>query len=148
MRRTVTALSTLAVLALPLANLTARAASATLTAVKKKSVWKKVAGPQASANQWGYVEVTLVVKKTTITTGSGKNAKTKVTRKITGAPVPVYPDHTGRSVFISQQAIPILIGEVLRAQWSPNIQMISGATYTSEAFIQSLQVAILEAKKV
>ena len=148
MRRTVTALSTLAVLALPVANLTARAASATLTAVKKKSVWKEVAGPQAPANQWGYVEVTLVVKKTTITTGSGKNAKTKVTRKITGAPVPVYPDHTGRSLFISQQAIPILIGEVLQAQLNPNISLVSGATYTSEAFIQSLQAAIVEAKKV
>jgi uncharacterized protein with FMN-binding domain len=148
MRRAVTALSTLAVLALPLANLTARAASATLTAAKKRSVWKKVVGPQAQANRWGYVEVTLVVKKTTITTGSGANAKTKVTRTITGAPVPVYPNHTGRSVFISEQAIPMLIGEVLRAQMNPNIQLISGATYTSEAFVQSLQAAIVKAKKV
>jgi FMN-binding domain len=148
MRRTVRALSTFAVLALPLVNLTARAASATLTAAKKTTVWKKVAGPQAQADRWGYVEVTLVVKKTTTTTGSGKNATTKVTRKITGAPVPVYPDHTGRSVFISQNAIPILIGEVLHAQLNPHIDLVSGATYTSEAFIQSLQAAIIKAKKV
>jgi uncharacterized protein with FMN-binding domain len=144
MRRTARALTTVAVIALPLANTAARAASATVTAVKKKTVWKKVAGPQAQADRWGYVEVTLVVKKTTTTTGS----KTKVTRKITGVPVPVYPDHTGRSVFISQNAIPMLIGEVLKGQYDPNIDMISGATYTSQAFIQSLQAALLKAKKV
>jgi hypothetical protein len=144
MRRTARALTTVAVLALPLANVATRAAAATLTAVKKKTVWKTVAGPQAQADRWGYVEVTLVVRKTTTTTGS----QTKVTRKITGAPVPVYPDHTGRSVFISQNAIPILIGEVLRAQMKPNIDIVSGATYTSQAFIQSLQAALLKAKKV
>ncbi len=144
MRRTARALSTLAVLVLPLANVTARAASATLTAAKKKTVWRKVAGPEAQADRWGYVQVTLVVKKTTTTT----NGVSKVTRTITGAPVPLYPDHTGRSLFISQNAIPVLIGEVLRAQMNPNINLVSGATYTSEAFIQSLQAAILKAKKV
>jgi uncharacterized protein with FMN-binding domain len=144
MRRTARALSTLAVLALPLANVTARAVAATATAAKKKTVWRKVTGPQAQADRWGYVEVTLVVKKTTTTTGG----KTKVTRRITGAPVPVYPDHTGRSVFISQNAIPVLIGEVLHAQMNPHIDLVSGATYTSEAFIQSLQAAIVKAKKV
>ena len=144
MRRTARALTTVAVLALPLANVAARAAAATVTAVKKRTVWKTVAGPQAQADRWGYVEVTLVVRKTTTTTGSKK----KVTRRITGVPVPVYPDHTGRSVFISQNAIPILISEVLQSQMKPNIDMVSGATYTSQAFVQSLQAALLKAKKV
>jgi uncharacterized protein with FMN-binding domain len=146
MRRTARALTTLTVLALPLANVSARAAAATVTAVKKKTVWKKVVGPQAQANRWGYVQVTLVVKRTTTTTKGGQK-KTKVTRRITGVPVPVYPDHTGRSLFISQNAIPILIGEVLQSQYDSNINMISGATYTSQAFIQSLQSALLKAKK-
>jgi hypothetical protein len=144
MRRTARALTTVAVLALPLANVAARAAAATVTAVKKRTVWKTVAGPQAQADRWGYVEVTLVVRKTTTTTGSKK----KVTRRITGVPVPVYPDHTGRSVFISQNAIPILISEVLQSQMKPNIDMVSGATFTSQAFVQSLQAALLKAKKV
>jgi uncharacterized protein with FMN-binding domain len=147
MRRTARALTTLTVLALPLANVSARAAAATVAAVKKKTVWKKVVGPQAQANRWGYVQVTLVVKRTTTTTKGGQK-KTKVTRRITGVPVPVYPDHTGRSLFISQNAIPILIGEVLQSQYDSNINMISGATYTSQAFIQSLQSALLKAKKV
>ena len=144
MRRTARALTTVAVLALPLANVAARAAAATVTAVKKRTVWKTVAGPQAQADRWGYVEVTLVVRTTTTTTGSKK----KVTRRITGVPVPVYPDHTGRSVFISQNAIPILISEVLQSQMKPNIDMVSGATFTSQAFVQSLQAALLKAKKV
>ena len=143
MQRAVKALSTIAVVALPFVNVASRAAAAA-TAVKRKTVWKRVAGPQAQADRWGYVEVTLVVRKTTTTTGSKK----KVTRRITGVPVPVYPDHTGRSVFISQNAIPILISEVLQSQMKPNIDMVSGATYTSQAFIQSLQAALLKAKKV
>ena len=145
MRRTIRAVSTLAVLVLPLAGMAARAAAATSTAIKRKTVWKKVTGPEAQANRWGFVEVTLVVKKTTTTDASGRK---KVTRKITGAPIPVYPDHTGRSLFISQNAIPILIGEVLHSQFDPNIDFVSGATYTSEAFTQSLQAALLKAKHV
>jgi uncharacterized protein with FMN-binding domain len=37
--------------------------------------------------------------------------------------------------------------EVLQAQFSPNIQLISGATDTSYAFQQSLQAALLQARK-
>jgi uncharacterized protein with FMN-binding domain len=104
-------------------------------------VWKRITGPQAQANRWGVVQVSLVVKKTTV--GS------KVTRKITGVTVPNYPDHTGRSLFISQNALPVLMSEALQAQWHPaGISLISGATYTSNAFEQSLQAAVLKAKKV
>jgi len=47
----------------------------------------------------------------------------------------------GRSVSISQQAAPILRQETLQAQ-SAQIQSVSGATYTSEGYITSLQSAI------
>jgi uncharacterized protein with FMN-binding domain len=60
--------------------------------------------------------------------------------------MPVYPNHTDRSIFINQQALPHLKQEVLQAQ-SANVQLISGATDTSYAFVQSLQAAILQAKK-
>ncbi len=46
-----------------------------------------------------------------------------------------------RSVSIDQQAIPLLEQEVMQAQ-SGNIQSISGASYTSAGFIQSLQSAL------
>jgi uncharacterized protein with FMN-binding domain len=60
--------------------------------------------------------------------------------------VPVYPNSSGRSAYISENAIPILRSEALRAQ-SANIDLVSGATDLSEAFINSLQSAILKAKR-
>ncbi len=46
-----------------------------------------------------------------------------------------------RSQFIDQQAIPILEQEVMKAQ-SASIQGVSGASYTSAGFDQSLQKAL------
>ena len=46
-----------------------------------------------------------------------------------------------RSQFIDQQSIPILIQETMQAQ-SANIQGVSGASYTSAGFQQSLQAAL------
>jgi uncharacterized protein with FMN-binding domain len=46
-----------------------------------------------------------------------------------------------RSESIDQQSIPILEQEALQAQ-SANIQSISGASYTSAGFKQSLQSAL------
>jgi uncharacterized protein with FMN-binding domain len=50
----------------------------------------------------------------------------------------------GRSGFISQSAAPILHDEALAAQ-SANIDLVSGATYTSDAYAQSLQSALDQA---
>ena len=47
----------------------------------------------------------------------------------------------GRSGFISQSVAPILKGEAIAAQ-SARIDTVSGATYTSEAYAQSLQSAL------
>jgi uncharacterized protein with FMN-binding domain len=51
----------------------------------------------------------------------------------------------GRSAWISQQVEPMLKSEVLSAQ-SAQINLISGATYTSEAYAQSLQGALDQAR--
>ncbi len=53
-------------------------------------------------------------------------------------------DRDGRSVQISNYAAPILRQEVLTAQ-SANVQMVSGATYTSEGYLTSLQSALDQA---
>jgi hypothetical protein len=111
---------------------------------KITTVKKSVTGSEAQVDRWGYLKVTLMVRKTTKTVGKKKT----VTRKIIGVTVPEYPNHTNRSVYINQQAIPYLVQEVLSAQMNPNIQLISGATDTSYGFVQSLQSAILQAKKV
>jgi uncharacterized protein with FMN-binding domain len=137
MRKSITVLLTVAALALSIADATA----ATRATTKKIVVSKRFTGSVASVDRWGSLQVTIVVRKTTTITGSKK----KVTRKITAVSVPTYPNHTDRSIYINQTALPILKAEALRAQ-SANINMVSGATDSSDAFAQSLQSAILKAK--
>ncbi len=65
--------------------------------------------------------------------------------KITDVQVLAYPSSHGRSVAINQYALPVLRQEVLQAQ-SANVNAVSGATYTSQAYMQSLQAALDQAK--
>ena len=135
MRKTLLVALTAVVLAVPALNGVAAARAATKLAQAKKVITKTYSGPAAQANQWG--TVTVNVKVTTTTVGK------KVTRKyidLGGS----YTYHTGRSQFIMSQSLPQLRQEFLSAQ-STNIQSVSGATYTSQAFQQSLQAAILKA---
>lgn len=53
-------------------------------------------------------------------------------------------DHDGRSLQISNRAAPVLRDEVLQAQ-SASVSMVSGATYTSAAYLESLQSALDQA---
>jgi uncharacterized protein with FMN-binding domain len=138
MRKSIIVLLTVAALALPIVDATA----ATRATSKKVVVSKRFTGSLASVDRWGSLQVTIVVRKTTTTTG----AKKKVTRRLTAVSVPTYPNHTDRSVYINQTALPILKAEALKAQ-SANINMVSGATDSSDAFVQSLQSAILKAKQ-
>ena len=55
------------------------------------------------------------------------------------------PDSNGVDQQIDQQAVPILIQETLTAQ-SADIQAVSGATYTSDGYVRSLQSALDKAK--
>jgi uncharacterized protein with FMN-binding domain len=137
----------LATVALAVPNVQAFAAiKAKQTTPKKKVVTsvKSFTGTAGSADRWGDVRVTIVVRKTT-TTVLATGRKT-VVRRITKVTVPEYPNHTDRSVFINEQALPILVQETLKAQ-STGIDLVSGATYTSQGFVSSLQSAIIEAKK-
>lgn len=78
--------------------------------------------------RWGPVQVQLEVDGATVTNVS----------------VLQYPDGDGRSVQINQVALPQLIQETLDAQGS-DISMVSGATYTSQGYLQSLQSALDQA---
>lgn len=55
-----------------------------------------------------------------------------------------YPDGNGRDRQINGTAIPRLVSETLQSQ-SAQIQMVSGATYTSDGYLSSLQSAIDQA---
>jgi uncharacterized protein with FMN-binding domain len=61
--------------------------------------------------------------------------------KITDAQAVQYPQESGRDVRINSSAVPELNQETLQAQ-SAQIDTVSGATYTSEGYQQSLQSAI------
>jgi uncharacterized protein with FMN-binding domain len=65
--------------------------------------------------------------------------------KITNVTFLQYPNDRGRSIEINQQADPILAQEAIQAQ-SANVDVISGATDSSQAFVQSLQSALNKAK--
>jgi uncharacterized protein with FMN-binding domain len=78
--------------------------------------------------RWGPVQVELTV-------ASGK---------ITNVAVVQYPNGNGRDQEINAQALPILIQETLDAQ-SAQIDMVSGATVTSDGYLESLQSALDQA---
>lgn len=74
---------------------------------------------------WGNVQVAAVIS-------GGKLTNVKVLQ---------YPNSHSTSVYINQQALPYLKQEAVQAQ-TANIQIISGATFTSQAYIQSLTDAL------
>jgi uncharacterized protein with FMN-binding domain len=147
MRKRIAAVASTATIAIPVGNAIAASKPTLATVTPKKKVvtlTKTISGQAYEADRWGPLQVTVVVKKTTTTVGTKKT----VTRKITSVRVPVYPNHTDRSVFINQQALPMLEHEALSAQFTGSVNMISGASDTSDAFIQSLQGALSAAHKV
>jgi uncharacterized protein with FMN-binding domain len=62
-------------------------------------------------------------------------------KRITSVNAVEYPTGTPRDQEINAYAIPALNQEAVSAN-SPNIDLISGATFTSEGYIQSLQSAL------
>jgi uncharacterized protein with FMN-binding domain len=76
-------------------------------------------------NQYGTVQVRVTLRGSAIT-------------DVTALQLPFDRD---RSAYISQQAGPYLRQEALQAQ-SAQIDLVSGATYTSDSYAQSLQSAL------
>ncbi|UQN16019.1 FMN-binding protein [Gulosibacter sp. ACHW.36C] len=65
--------------------------------------------------------------------------------QITNVDVPHYPDSNPRDQAINSRAIPQLVSETLAAQGA-QIDLVSGATYTSDGYVQSLQAALDQAQ--
>lgn len=64
--------------------------------------------------------------------------------KITDVKVLQYPNDRSTSVEINSQAMPMLVQEAISSQ-TANVDIISGATDSSNAFIQSLGTALKKA---
>ena len=88
------------------------------------------------AGKWGPLQIDVKISKVP---GSKKF-------KILAVTWPIWPQHTAKSVFINEKALPLLQMQVLQVQ-SAKIETISGATNVSDSFIQSLQAALLAAAK-
>src|SRR3954467_13083896 len=86
---------------------------------------------------------------TTTVTGSAASTRygpvqvrlTIANGKITAVDVLEYPENNGKDQQINARALPILVSETLKAQ-SGTIDMVSGATYTSDGYLTSLQSAL------
>ena len=78
--------------------------------------------------RWGPVQVRITVDGGTIT----------------DVTVVDYPSGNGRDQQITSRALPVLVRETLDAQ-SANIDMVSGATVSSEGYLGSLQSALDQA---
>lgn len=78
--------------------------------------------------RWGVVQVQIEVRNGTITKSTAVE----------------YPQNNPRDVEINDYALPQLAQEVLQQQ-SANIDAVSGATVTSDGYVQSLQSAIDQA---
>lgn len=68
------------------------------------------------------------------------------TGKLVSVNVLAFPDGDNKSVSINNRALPTLNSEAVTAQSAKGVQSVSGATYTSTGYKQSLQSAIDSAR--
>jgi uncharacterized protein with FMN-binding domain len=99
--------------------------SASSSATSSSASGTKTYTGSTASTRWGDVQVTI-----TVTNG-----------KITDVQVPVYPNNNGRDQEINAYALPVLKQETLTAQ-NATIATVSGATVTSDGYLQSLQSAL------
>jgi hypothetical protein len=114
---------------------------------KKKIVtqWKQAPGTTVQVDRWGELQVVLTIRKRTVTVGTKKT----VTRKITAVRFPVWPNEgAAHTVHLNKQTLPVLAQEVLIEQFKTKVDYVSEATDTSVAFEKSLQVALLNGRRV
>ena len=81
-----------------------------------------------ASTRWGPVQVRITVAGGTVTDVS----------------VVEYPSGNGKDQQINARALPVLVQETLDAQ-SADIDMVSGATVTSDGYVESLQSALDQA---
>ncbi|HEY0934415.1 MAG TPA: FMN-binding protein [Trebonia sp.] len=106
------------------ASPTASSKASSGSAAKTASTAKTVTG-SVTQTMYGPIEVRITVKN----------------GKVTAAEAVEYPDQDPRDAQINSYAIPALNSEAVSAS-SAQIDTVSGATYTSDGYISSLQSAL------
>ncbi|KQU06674.1 FMN-binding protein [Rhodococcus sp. Leaf7] len=107
---------------------TAATETAVPTAIESNTTAAQTFTGESVDTRWGPVQVRI-----TVTDGS-----------LSDATAIVYPTANGKDQQINARALPVLGSEAVAAQ-SASIDMVSGATVTSEGYIQSLQSALDQA---
>ncbi|HEX2908875.1 MAG TPA: FMN-binding protein [Phototrophicaceae bacterium] len=85
-------------------------------------------GDAVSADRWGTMQVVAVIEN----------------GELVDVLIADYPRNTNESDIITRNALPTLISEAIEAQ-SADIDFVSRATDSSQAFVQSLESALLDA---
>lgn len=119
---------------------TSASATPKATASAKATTPTTAATPAATAAATGTTSATTITGKAYAARNYG-NVQLKATvsgGKITAITAVSVPSNDGKSMQISSYSIPVLTKQALAAQ-SANIQGLSGATFTSNAYAQSLQ---------
>lgn len=140
MRKTLAAIACASALAVPAGNVWAAVTSKTAQKKRVVTVARSVTSPVVEVDRWGELQLSLKVDVITTTVGTKKTKSFK----ITDVAYPTFPAHTDRSAYISRQALPLLRQEILQLKGS-SIQLVSGATDTSYAFVQALRGALAKA---
>lgn len=102
------------------------------------------ASPSAVVSQGQYKDGTYVGASENVYYGNVQVSVTITNGRISDVKFLSYPNEHSTSVYINQQAMPYLKQESIQTQNS-NVQIISGATFTSQGFIQSLASALNKA---
>ena len=140
MRKTLAAIACASALSVPAGNVWAATQAKTTQQKRVVTVTRSVQSPLVDVDRWGQLELSIKVNVTTTTIGTKKTKSFKITQ----VTYPVYPTHTDRSSYISEQALPLLRQELLQLKGS-SIQLVSGATDTSYAFVEALRGALTKA---
>ncbi len=125
------------------AGVVSGATTAPSAAVQPPSASQPQAGAQPQMSAQPQAGASKVINGSTVQTEYGP-VQVQITvsaGKITAADAVQYPTAQRRDVQINRQAVPMLNAEVLATQ-SANIDAVSGASYTSDGYVQSLQAAL------
>jgi hypothetical protein len=147
-RRLLSAVCCVATIGLQVTS-TLTAARGARPASKTTVTTETVDGPVVKCRQWGNMQVQLKVTKTEITAGATTTNVSITIPRLQDISWPVFPNHTSRSIYINQLALPLLQVETykLQANAAHKLQIIAGASNTTNCWKTSLQAALLRAEK-
>lgn len=126
-------------------NINKKITTVTVSPTQEISSQKPTATVQRQVSNSPYKDGSYVGSAADAVYGNIQVKVTIIDGKITSVTYLQYPHDQDTSVQINQQSDPMLAQEAIQKQ-SAQVDIVSGATQTSQAFIQSMQAALANAK--